>query len=772
MRKLLCTSALCACVAAGAGAALAQPAAQMAQGATGTVQPRGDVIADIIVRGNQRIEPATILSYMTLSPGDPFAPARINRSLKNLFDTGLFADVVIRREGDRLIVEVVENPIINRIAFEGNLRIEDEVLAAETELRPRVVFTRGKVQADVERILEVYRRSGRFAAVVEPKVIQLEQNRVDLVFEIDEGPATTVSGINFVGNRRFDDSRLRGEILTKESRWYRFLTASDTYDPDRLEVDQDLLRRFYLQHGYIDFAVTSVAAELSPDRTDFLITFTVSEGERYRVGEVNVDVALPELQAEDLRSAVQVQEGEWYNAEQVETTIQDMVDLLGRQGYAFVDIRPRLNRRADENIVDVTFEVEEGPRVFVDRIEISGNVRTMDEVIRREMQLVEGDAFNAAKLRRSRQRIYDLGFFNRVDVETREAPDAPDQTVVEIEVEERSTGELMLGFGWSSAAGALGQISLRERNLLGRGQDLRLSATLAQERSQYDISFTEPYFLDRPLRAGFDLYRITEELQDESSYDTEALGGALRVGYYLADNLRQDVAYTLRRTTVDNIDDSASFYIQQQEGSTTLSSIQQTLTYDLRDSRLEPTEGYFLRLNNEIAGLGGDQYFLRNNLSGGYYIPVADQVVLSLSGTAGVITGIGDDVFITERYYLGGETLRGFEGAGVSPRTVDGNDAVGGLWMAAGSVEATFPLGLPEELGIKGSLFTDFGTIGDTEDDVSVAVDQESSLRLSVGFGFNWRSPMGPLSIDFGFPILKEDFDETQTLRVNFGTRF
>ncbi len=773
MRKLLCTSVLCACLAAGAGAAVAQTAGEApATGPVGRQQPGGDVIGEIVVQGTQRIEPATVLSYMAVTAGDRFDPALIDRSLKNLFATGLFADVAIRRADDRLIVDVAENPIINRIAFEGNRRIEDDVLATETELRPRVVFTRAKVQNDVERILEVYRRSGRFAAVVEPKVIQLEQNRVDLVFEIEEGPATRVSGINFVGNRRFSDSRLRREILTKESRWYRFLSSADTYDPDRLEVDQDLLRRFYLNNGYVDFAVTSVVAELSPDRTDFLITFTVSEGERFRVGEVDVVVNLPELEGEDLRSALALEPEQWYEAEAVEDTISEMVDVLGRLGYAFVDVRPRLRRRDDENVVDVTFQIEEGPRVYVERIDIEGNVRTLDQVIRREIQLVEGDAFNTAKLRRSRQRIYDLGFFDKVEADTRRVDDAPDRMVVEVEVEERSTGELSLGLGWSSAAGALAQVSLRERNLLGRGQDLKLSATIAQEHTQYDLSFTEPYFLDRPLRAGIDLYRITRELQEESSYDTYTLGGALRLGYQLGRDWRHDLQYTLRRTEVQDVPATATLYIRQQEGSTVLSSVQQTLTYDRRDSRLEPSEGWYVRINQEAAGLGGDQRFIRNNLSGGYYIPIADEVVVSLTGSTGIVAGLGEDVFITERYYLGGSSLRGFESAGVSPRTVAGEDAVGGLWMAAGSLETRFPLGLPQELGLTGQAFVDVGTIGPTEDDVNVAVHEESSLRLSIGFGFNWRSPLGPLSIDFGFPILKEDFDQTETLRLNFGTRF
>nr|WP_142847130.1 outer membrane protein assembly factor BamA [Telmatospirillum sp. J64-1] len=734
----------------------------------------GGTIQAIVVEGVQRIEPETVRSYMGLSEGEPFDPLRIDEALKNLFATGLFADVALRREGDTLMVRVVENPIINRIAFEGNRRVRDEVLEREVQLRPRVVFTRTRVQSDVQRLLDIYRRSGRFAATVEPKVIQLEQNRVDLVFEIDEGPATNVQRINIIGNRAFSDSRLREELSTRESRWYRFFSTDDTYDPDRLTFDRELLRRFYLRHGYVDFRVVSAVAELTPDREAFFITFTIEEGERYRVGDVQVDAQLRDLDSATLEPLVLTQTGDWYNADRVENTIQALTDAAASRGYAFAEVRPRLERQQDERVINLVYEILEGPRVYVDRIDIQGNVRTLDRVIRREMQLVEGDAFNAAKLRRSRQRIQDLGFFERVEVTETPSDTAPDRANVVIDVQERSTGELSFGVGWSTSAGPLAEVSVRERNLLGRGQDLRASFSVGERRNQLSLGFTEPYFMDMPVAAGFDLYHINRKLQRESSYDSRTTGGSLRLGYQLDEYLRQDWSYTLRQTTIENVDADASRYIQDQEGTSVLSSVGHSITYDRRDSRLDPTEGYMLRLSTEFAGLGGTETFLRNNLAAAHYWPLADQVVLQVGGTAGYIFGInGKDVRISERYFVGGDDVRGFESAGISPRDPATGDALGGVWSYTGTVQVDFPLGLPQELGFTGRVFTDFGAIGPTEKtSAGGSVEEASSVRLSIGTGVRWRSPMGPINVDFGFPLLKEDFDKTETFRLNFGTRF
>jgi outer membrane protein insertion porin family len=732
-------------------------------------------VRQIVVQGTQRVEVETVKSYMAIAEGDPYDAERVDRSIKTLYATGLFADVNIRREGDTLVVRVVENPIINRLAFEGNKHIKQDQLEKEIQLKPRSVYTRPKVQTDVKRLLDLYRRQGRFAATVVPKIIQLEQNRVDLVFEINEGPATYVKRINFVGNHFYDEDKLRDELMTKEERWYRFLSSDDTYDPDRMTYDRELLRRFYLKHGFADFRVTSAVAELTPDREGFFITFTIDEGQRYKFGKSDVNVTLKGVTADDLKPLILSQEGDWYNADEVEAIVQKMTDVVGSKGYAFVDVKPQVHRDPENHTVSVTYNVGEGPRVYVERIDITGNVRTLDKVIRREFTLVEGDAFNTAKLRRSQQRLKNLDFFEKVDVTNVPSETAPDRTVIKVNVKEKSTGELSFGVGWSSSSGPLAQISMRERNLLGRAQDVSATFALGTSQTNAVLSFTEPYFLDHRLSAGFDIFGTKTDLtsSSEGGYVSESEGFSLRAGYDITDTLSQGWKYTLKQDTVKDVDTSASLYVKDQEGTTSLSSIQQTLLYDRRDSKVDPTEGYYVRLNNEVAGLGGEQKFVRNNIGIGQYFPVGEQTVLNLRATGGIISSLdGQKIRITERYFLGGDTLRGFANMGVSPRDDSTQDAIGGLWDYTATAEMKFPLGLPQEFGVTGNLFTDMGGVGPTPDTSNGLVDQSSSPRVSIGTGINWKSPMGPITVDLAVPIVKQSFDKTQFFHFNFGTRF
>jgi outer membrane protein insertion porin family len=730
---------------------------------------QGGTIEAIRIDGTQRIDPQTVRSYMTVDPGDRFDPLALDNSLKQIFATGLFADVTLRREGNTLVVDVVENPIINRIAFEGNDALDDEELESEIELRPRVVYTRTRVQNDVQRILDLYRRNGRFAARVEPKIIELPQNRVDLVFEINEGDVTGIKSVNFIGNREFSDGTLRGEISTSESAWYRFLSSSDTYDPDRLNFDRELLRRFYLSEGYADFRVVSVVAELDEDRSGFIVTFTVEEGPRYRFGTVDLTTTLRDLDVEALRGDLEAESGDWYDATAVEDDVDTLTDVVGNLGYAFVDVRPRTRRDRENLTIDITYDIQEGPKVFVERIDIQGNTRTLDEVIRREFRLVEGDAFNASKLRRSRQRIENLGFFRTVNVE--QVPgSAPDRTVVNVEVEEQSTGEITIGAGLSTAVGPLGNIQLRERNLLGRGQDLRLAFTLSGASSELDLSFTEPYFLDRPIAAGFDLFRTTREFE-ESDFELKRIGFGLRAGYDLTEHTRHVVRYRLENQEITDVDDDASILIRSEEGETLRSIVGQDLTWDRRDNRFDPRDGFRVALSNEVAGVGGDVTYLRNTLEGTYYQPLFENFTLSLGGEVGYMFGIGEDTRIADRFFIGGESFRGFEPGGAGPRDVTTDDALGGNTYYKGTVELSFPLGLPEEFEIRGRIFTDVGAAFDADSDAAF-VEDTASPRVSVGPGVSWRSPFGPLRLDFGFPVVKQDFDQEQLLSFSFGTQF
>jgi outer membrane protein insertion porin family len=746
-------------------------------------------VQQIRIEGSQRIEPDTIRSYLTLKVGDNFDPLEIDKSLKTLFATGLFADVTIGRQGGDLVVRVVENPIINRIAFEGNKRLEDKTLLDEVQLRPRVVYTRTKVQNDVKRILDLYRRNGRFAATVEPKVIQLPQNRVDLVFEIHEGARTGISRITFIGNKEFSDGELRGAIQTVESRWYRFLTSDDSYDPDRVTYDRELLRRFYLKNGYADFKVLSAVAELAPDQGSFYLTFTIDEGGRYKFGKIDISTTLKNLDVEQLRSQVLTEEGNWYDAEKVDDTIKKLSDEVGNLGYAFVEIEAVVKRDRQARTIGLTYEIREGPKVFVERIDIAGNVRTLDKVIRREFRLVEGDAFNTAKLRRSQQRIRNLGFFKKVDVNN-VAGSAPDKTVIQVNVEEQSTGELTVGAGYSTSESVIGEVTMRERNLLGKGQDLRVSTTLSAVRQQYDVSFTEPYFLDRNIAAGIDLFHIQRNLITISNYEFASTGFRPRIGYQLTEHLRQTLSYTLRDDDVYNIQPGASQFIVDEAGNFTTSMVSSDLTYDRLDNRLEPTSGYLVSLGTDYAGVGGQINYARVRPKASYYFPIAaPDFVFGVRAEAGYIKGLGQDfgfiptqnVRINDRFFPGGGNFPGFALGGAGPRDAFTGDALGGRSYYVLTLEETVPLGLPKELGITGRIFTAGGLATDSglpKFGTNAAgvqgplVTDSGSIRASAGFGFSWKSPFGPIRVDIAEPYIKQPGDKRELFRFGFGTQF
>ncbi len=727
-------------------------------------------IREIKIQGSERIEPATIQSYMDLNVGDPMTPETLDAALKSLFSTGLFADVTLTQQSSTLLVEVMENPVINQIAFEGNQKIDDQTLLAEIQLRSRQVFTRTRVQSDVSRLYQVYRRNGRFSVSIEPKVIKLDQNRVNLVFEVEEGDITKVESIRFVGNKKYSDSKLRSEITTKEAEWYRFLTTSDRYDPDRLNFDQELLRRFYLSQGYADFQILSAIAELAEEKDRFFITMTLEEGQRYKVGEVKINSQLRNFDASVLRDKVNIQSGDWYNADLVQESVTNLTEALGDLQYAFVDIRPSTQRNREEQTVDISFNVGESPRVFVERINVNGNVRTLDKVVRREFELVEGDPFNRTKLAKSETNLRNLDFFEGVVIDTRPGS-APDKTQIDVDVSEKSTGELSVGAGFSTSDGPLADFRIRERNFLGKGQDLSLSTVIAGERSEFDLRFTEPYFMGRDVSAGFDAFLITRDFQEESSFDQKRVGGALRMGYPLSERWRQTLRYRYEQNEITDVDSNASTFIQLQEGKRNTSAISQRLTYDNRDSVIEPTSGLLYWLDTEVAGLGGDARYLSGKTGASYYHPVFDKVILNVLGETGVIGGLGEDVKINERFFLGGNSLRGFDDAGVGPRDSATDDALGGEIFYRGTLEASFPLGLPEEYGIKGHTFADAGSLFEL-DDVGATIQDESSIRVGAGFGLSWKSPFGPIRADFAVPVVDEDFDEERNFNFNFGTRF
>ena len=758
--------------------ACAAPVSVLVGTATGGLEAKAQstVIRLIKVEGNRRVEPETVRSYLQFGVGDRYDPLRVDDSLKALFATGLFSDVRIRRQATTVIVVVVENPIINRVAFEGNKEIDDDTLKGEVQLKPRAVFTRAKVQSDVQRILDVYRQQGRFAAGVEAKIIKLPHNRVDLVFEIQDGPKTTVRSINFVGNIAFSDSQLREVITTTKTGLLSFLKPTNVYDPDRLNLDRELLRQYYLKNGYADARIVSAVADLDRDGRGFFITFTIEEGEQYRFGAVDIETTLPSLDPEQARDKVAFKVGRVFNAEKVDQSVEAITIQVAALGYAFARVRPRADRDPIARTISLTFVIEQGPRVYIERIEIIGNTRTLDEVIRREFRLAEGDAYNRLLVDAARRRLRALGFFKSVKI-SNEPGSAPDRVILVVNVVEQPTGELSFGAGYSSNEGVIGDISLTERNLLGKGQFVRLRFSGSLERFQVEFSFTEPRFMGRNMAAGFDLFHREVDLTSESSFKSRRTGGGLRLGVPLGGDWRITKRYTFVREEIFDVQDDASQVVQDAEGSTNVSSVGYTLVYDTRNHKRNPTQGVYFALTQDLAGVGGDVKYVRTVGDARGYYPIRKRITLVGRMQGGYIDGYGgEEVRLQDLFFKGAETIRGFERAGIGPRDTTTGDSLGGRLFAAATTEVRFPLPfVPENLGMSGAVFADVATLFETGDlgtiDPSIVVDDDT-IRASVGFSLIWQSPVGPLRADFAHVLNSSVFDEEEVFRFGAATQF
>ena len=722
--------------------------------------PISRTIRSIAVRGNQRLEPETIRSYANLSPGQPYTAESLDQALKDLYGTQLFADVTITGAdtGD-LVIAVRENPVINRIILEGNKRLKDDKILPEIKLAPRQIFTRSAARADVERILELYRRQGRFAARVEPKIVQLDQNRVDVVFEVYEGDLAKVRRINIIGNKEFKDDRLRKEMYTRQAGGILgFLKSNDTYDPDRLSADQQKLRAFYLTQGYADFRVVQALAELTPDRKDFVITYVVEEGPRYKFGEIDADSALRDFPAEKVKSLVTLKPGSWFNAKAVEDSVTKLNEEAGNLGYAFADINPAYDRDSDKHTMSITFKVGETPRVYVERIDITGNTVTRDKVIRREFRINEGDAFNAIKVKRSQDRIQSLGFFQEKFEIKQSEGSAPDRVVLGANVEEKATGQLALSGGYSSLERFVIQLAVSQNNFMGKGQSLDASVNYSRYAKSVELGFVEPYFLDKPILLGGQLFRrdyrsfnLTSTGNRNTTYSQVSTGGGLRLGFPLTEFTSLGMRYTLTNDKI-TLDKSTFYsdlngdgalecdpakagrYLCDEIGTHLTSLLGYSTIYDNTDG-IHPTRGNRLILSQDFAGLGGDVRYLRTRFDGTKYRGFGAGWILSAHAEGGYIhplqsrhdsagTSI-EPIRLTDRFF--GPQLRGFDIRGLGPRIqrvnydLDGNlltsdaritDALGGRAYYMGRIELEFPLssGL-KSVGLRPSAFIDVGSL-------------------------------------------------------------
>src|SRR5262245_3828337 len=745
-------------------------------------EAQSGAIKSIRVVGNKRVEPETVRTYLRFNAGDAYDPAKVDQSIKSLFATGLFSDVRIDREGAGVLVTVVENPVVNQIAFEGNREVDKATLTAEVQLKPRSVFTRAKAQADVQRILDIYRRQGRFAAAVDPKVIELDNNRVNVVFEINEGGATKVQAINFIGNKAFSDSQLRDIISTIQSGLFDFIKGTNIYDPDRLALDRELLRQFYLKNGYADARVVSAGAELARDGSGFYITFVVDEGELFTFGKVDIESSLNGVDPKALGGELLTAPGSTYDQTAMDRTVERLTLAISEQGFAFARVRPRATREPGTRIINVTYVVDQGPRIYIERINVIGNLRTHDHVIRREFRLAEGDAYNPLMVDKAKRRLQALGFFKAVDIKRR-AGSAPDRVVLDVELVEQSTGELSFGAGYSTSEGIIGDVSISERNLLGKGQFLRLRLAGSQERMQVDLSFTEPRFLDRNLSAGFDLFWKDVDMSAVSAFRSRTEGGSLRLGFPISESVWLTNTYTLSNGTIYDVGSDASRAIQESEGSALTSSYGLSLSWDGRNHPKTPTKGYYFQIGNDFAGLGGDVKYNRVTGEARLYYPITDKVTMVGRATGGYIAGWGDDeVRLIDLFYKGGETIRGFNRGGFGPRDLVTNDALGGDTFWAVTAEVRFPLPLvPEDIGMSGAFFVDAGSLfgaGDFAKDLNnptacvtknkadgVCLLDDASVRASAGFSIMWNSPLGPLRLDIAKAFLKNANDDEQLIR-------
>jgi outer membrane protein insertion porin family len=788
----------------------------------------------IDVEGNRRVEADTIRSYFRVAPGERLDTGKIDAALKGLYATGLFQDVRITPGPNRILVTVVENAVINRVQFEGNKKAKDEQLSSEVQSKPRGTYSRALVQSDVQRILEVYQRSGRYDVRVVPKIIELPNGRVDLIFEINEGDKTGVAKIVFSGNKAFSNQRLKDVIKTGETNWLSFLKSNDIYDPDRIEVDRDLLRRHYLKYGFVDVRIVAATGEYDPNAKGFIITFVIEEGEQYHFGNVEVRSNIPEVPSEALRPLLRAEPGRIYNADAVEKSAELVTVEVAKRGYPFAAARPKGDRFPDQKIVNVIFVIEEGPHVYIERINLRGNTRTRDYVIRREFDIVEGDPYNRALVDRAERRLKGLGYFKNVKITT-EPGSAPDRVIINVDMEEQSTGEFSIAGGYSTSDGAIAEVSVGERNLLGTGRVAKASVQYGQRSRGFDLSFIEPYILDTRLALGFDLFAKQQTSSQYTTYLTRTIGGDVKTGIPLTENISTQLRYTIYQQEItlpsylDNCNNLSPNFITTfptpsafasgdfiaawlaagspsqtncyQDGEASLavrkelaagpviaSAVGYTLAYNTLDNGRAPTQGVLVEFKQDLAGVGGDVHNVKSTIDARLYNEIFPDIVGVIRGQAGYAVGFDGSIRMLDEFQAGPSLVRGFQPAGFGPRDISQivygyggtQDALGGSLYWAASVEFQTPMPLmPKDFGMKLALFADAGLLWDYQGPTywnvtgeSLLLNESQIVRSSVGAGLIWDSPFGPLRFDLAYALTKGPYDRTQLFRFGGGTRF
>ncbi len=735
-------------------------------------QSAGDrfTVDAILVEGNERVTDATILAYLPIKTGDEIDLQALDQAIGSLFATNLFENVSISRSGNQVIIEIVENPIISRINIEGNDVLTDERLLAELDVQPRRVYTAEVARTATQRLLEIYRLSGRFAASVVPKIIRQDNNRVDLVFEVDEGPLIKIQSIRFLGNSAFSDYALRQIISSRVERWWALFSSTDKYDPGRLDYDVRLLRQFYLSRGYADIDVVRAQGGLLSDRSGFAVTFSLKEGPRYRLKDISFTSEIESVDISRLRDLIQLEEGDWYDVRAIEEGLLNITNELGNFGYAFVNVTPEVFTDPETQTLNVQINIGAATKNFVERIEVINNSRTLDNVVRRELELVEGDAYNQLKIDRSLRKVRGLGFFRKVDVQTLPGS-TDDQSIVQFDVEEQPTGDFSVGLGYSSIDKTTLTLGIKERNFLGSGRATNFAISTSDTRADYRIGLTEPYLFDRNLRGSIELFR---EQVKETSVEVETQGLQTSASFNAARDYYHRFGYGfVTKDTVQKSSTTATSDTGDEGKTVTESTISYTLGRDTLNNRFDPSEGYLLEASQDYAGIGGDVNYLRTNLRAAYYQPYFfNALVLGVRGRAGVVEGLDEKVSQSGRFFLGGRRVRGFDGSGIGPRDTGTDSAVGGNYMYSGSIELISRLGLSDDLGIRWTVFSDFGSVWDTDYPNGVTGADDDKLRQSIGVGFLWDTAIGPLTFYWADAISKSSHDKLKRFQFNIGTRF
>jgi outer membrane protein insertion porin family len=755
--------------------------AVLAAGLGGLAAPplrAADIVSAIEISGNRSVTQEDIRSRLTFGSGDLYDPRRIDQSLKALFATGLFSDVRFDRRGADVLVSVVERPVIAKIAFEGNSAVDKSKLEPLVQLKPRARYTPAQAHADALRIRDYYRGQGRLMTSVDPKLNEQANGQVEVVFLIRESEVSKVDRISFVGNRAFSERQLRDVITTSQSGWFDILKTAAFYDPERIKQDRELLLRHYRKHGFPDARVVSAEATKTADGTGYIVQFTIDEGERYTFRPAAIKTTVAKVDTAALQSSVLIKPGSAFDQEQIDKSVENITLALGKQGYPFVEVRPSPVRDAATHTMEVGFRLAEGPHIYVERIDIVGNTKTKDSVIRRQLRIAEGDPVNAFLLERERARVQALGFFKSV-VLKRQMGSGPDKVVLTIEVVETETRDLDFGVGYSTSEGIAGDISLTERNLFGNGQILRVKVVGGATRFQTEVGFTEPRLLGSNVSGGFDLFYKDLDFTQQASYKTEKIGGDLRLGFPISDQWTVGTNYTLQRNKIYDVGANASAAIKEavpgfpDATSSTYytSSVGYSLTYDTRNDKKRPTSGVYYTLSQDLAGAGGDVRYIRSVGEARSYYALTDDVTLVGRATGGDIVGWGgQDVRLLDLFYKGNESVRGFALSGIGPRdTLSANqDALGGKMFFSTTTELLFPIpGVPNDLGLRGAVFTDAGSlwgVNKTAATLPGLAGNAFAMRASAGVGLGWDSPLGNLRADYAFPMVKQTYDKTQPL--------